>query len=441
MKQKLTITLSIILAATILFFACKEEELPKITSINKIELNITEDSISYVFAEIKCDLNQNPKFEIEQYGFCWDTVANVTIEKESNNFENLTSQSFTETIENLFPNKTYYVKAYIQNGDVIIYSNELTIQTLDARPIVTTTDISNITANSAQTGGTVTAYETLFPITQRGVCWAKTQNPTIADSLTNNGTGNGIFTSQLQSLDIRATYYVRGYAINIAGTSYGENESFTTLYGIVTDYDGNTYNTVQIGNQIWMAENLKTTNYANGTAIPLVTDNTAWVNLGDNNTDDAYCYYNNDANSQYGALYTWAAAMNSATSSSANPSGIQGACPDGWHLPSDAEWTELTDYLGGASVAGDKMKEIGTTHWISPNTGATNESGFTALPGGYRSSSGGSFGYAGGGGYWWSSTEYNSTSAYFRDLDYDYAGVGRFGTSKSFGFSVRCIKD
>ena len=122
------------------------------------------------------------------------------------------------------------------------------------------------------------------------------------------------------------------------------------------DYDTNDYTSVTIGNQVWMAENLKATHYPNGTAIPYVTDNTAWGNLGDNNTDDAYCYYNNNAGGEagtYGALYTWAAAMgDNAVSSSTNPSGVQGACPAGWHLPSDAEWTELTDYLGGTSVAG-----------------------------------------------------------------------------------------
>ena len=222
-----------IISLFIIFQACKDEELPKITSINKIELTLTEDSTSYVFAQLKCDLNQNPKFEIEQHGFCWDTTSNVNIEKQSSDFGSILDiRSFTENIENLLPNKTYYVKAYIQNGNVIIYSNELTIHTLDARPVVTTDNIINITGNSAESGGTTTAYETLFPVTQRGVCWAKTQNPTIADSLTINGTGNGSFTSQLQKLDIGATYYLRAYAINSEGISYGEEKNFTTLDGI-----------------------------------------------------------------------------------------------------------------------------------------------------------------------------------------------------------------
>ena len=232
MKQKIAIALSFTLIIIIFFWACKDEELPEITISSKIELIITEDSTSYVFSEITCALNLQPKFTIEQHGFCWDTIASVNIEKESNSFENLTTQSFTETIENLQPNKTYYVKAYIQNGDVIIYSNELTIQTIDARPIVTTNDISNILANSVECGGIAEAYEALFSITQRGVCWAKTQNPTITDSLTINGTGNGIYTSQMQYLDIGVKYYARAYAINSAGIGYGEEKSFSTLDGV-----------------------------------------------------------------------------------------------------------------------------------------------------------------------------------------------------------------
>jgi len=133
----------------------------------------------------------------------------------------------------------------------------------------------------------------------------------------------------------------------------------------VTDYDGNTYRTVKIGNQIWMAENLKSTHYSNGSPIE-------------------YFDYNNDAANAttYGRLYSWRAVMNGAASSTNNPSGVKGIAPDGWHVPSKAEWQQLADYLGGISIAGGKMKETGNTHWIAPNTGATNESQFAALPAG-----------------------------------------------------------
>ena len=182
--------------------------------------------------------------------------------------------------------------------------------------------------------------------------------------------------------------------------------------------DGRTYNTVTIGSQTWMAENLN-----------IYTPAGSW-------------YYDNDSasySSVYGRLYDWATVIDVGTSSSANPSGVQGLCPSGWHLPSHAEWTELTDYLGGESVAGGKLKETGTT-WGSPNTGATNESGFSALPGGYRKSDGSFYStvYLGG---WWSATENTTSGAWYRRLYYSSAVVESSSTFKGYGFSVRCVMD
>lgn len=207
----------------------------------------------------------------------------------------------------------------------------------------------------------------------------------------------------------------------------------------VTDIDGNTYNTVLIGDQCWMQENLKVTHYPNGNAIPYITSNSAWGALGDNNTDDAYCYYDNNTNSEYGALYSYAAAI--ADSWERDNSHEQGICPNGWHLPTDPEWTVLTDYLGGSIVAGGKMKESGTLHWNSPNTGTTNESVFTALPGGDRNDDSGTFSSAGNTGYWWSAAESSSYYAWYRSLFYSSAYVRRFSGNKSGGFSVRCTRD
>jgi len=156
------------------------------------------------------------------------------------------------------------------------------------------------------------------------------------------------------------------------GTAYGTQVSFTTLMsGQFSDIDGNVYNTITIGTQIWMKENLKTTKYNDGSSIPLVTDNTAWINL----STPGYCWYNNDAatyKSAYGAMYNWY---------TVNTGKI---CPPNWHVPTDTQWETLITYLGGKIIAGGKMKETGTAHWTSPNIGATNETGFTALPGGYR---------------------------------------------------------
>ena len=212
-------------------------------------------------------------------------------------------------------------------------------------------------------------------------------------------------------------------------------------YSFVTDIDGNTYRTIQIGNQVWMAENLKTTHYADGRSIPLVTDNTAWGNLGDNGTDDAYSFYNNDANSQFGALYTWAAAMgDDAVSSSSNPSGLQGACPDDWHLPSDAEWAELVNFIAADGYSGHEGTALkSTSGWNSDGNG-TDIYGFNGLPGGYRHSDASFYG-AGDYGNWWSSTEYNTDSTYCRSLHSIYHDLYQYKRNKSNGFSIRCVKD
>jgi uncharacterized protein (TIGR02145 family) len=206
----------------------------------------------------------------------------------------------------------------------------------------------------------------------------------------------------------------------------------------VTDIDGNIYNTITIGTQVWMAENLKTTKYNDGTALSNVTDNTAWSAL----TTGAYSEYNNTPGNSttYGRLYNWYAVDNNATTKVASNGG-KNVCPTDWHVPDDAEWTTLTTFLGGEAVAGGKLKETGTTHWTSPNTGATNETGFTALPGGYRDL-GGHYYNIGRIGFWWSSTEYSATYAWLRLIYGDYAVVdsSRY-YEKPVGFSVRCIKD
>ena len=196
---------------------------------------------------------------------------------------------------------------------------------------------------------------------------------------------------------------------------------------IISDIDGNQYRTVSIGDQEWMAENLRTTKYRNGDTIPNVTNNTDWGNLG----SGAYCWYNNDDSNEqpYGKLYNWYAVGDA-----------RGLCPAGWHVPSDIEWTTLTDFLGGQSGAGGPMKEAGTVHWFSPNTGATNESGFTGLPGGYRNSGGASLAL-GSYGYWWSETESSNTFARFRSLEYKTVNVDRSSFVKKFGISVRCVRE
>jgi uncharacterized protein (TIGR02145 family) len=197
----------------------------------------------------------------------------------------------------------------------------------------------------------------------------------------------------------------------------------------VTDIDGNIYNIITIGTQVWVAENLKTTKYNDGTQIPNVTSKSQWDNL----TTDAFCWYNNDASANkatYGALYNWF---------TVNTGKL---CPTGWHVPTNTEWATLTDFLGDESSAGGKLKEAGTAHWVNPNTDATDQYGFTALPGGDRyPASGFEFYGIGEYGAWWSSTEYSASHAHYRETYNNGGSLYAEYTNKKFGFSVRCIKD
>lgn len=199
-------------------------------------------------------------------------------------------------------------------------------------------------------------------------------------------------------------------------------------YGTMTDQDGNVYKTVTIGTQTWMAENLRTTKYNDGTSIPYVTKDDELSSL----STGAYWNYDNTSNTDtiatYGRFYNWYAVNTGKLA------------PKGWRVPTDADWTQLTTYLGGESVAGDKLKEVGTAHWISPNTGATNETGFTALPGGF-SGNYLSFNYIGYYGYWWSSTEGEASKAWSRWIHYNLSYVSKIYGLKERGFSVRCLRD
>ena len=217
-------------------------------------------------------------------------------------------------------------------------------------------------------------------------------------------------------------------------------EDIFTCGDILTDIDGNEYETVLIGNQCWTKTNMRAFHYSDGTEIPIIADETDWSNLGSN--DRARCFYNNyvTGGNTYGVLYNFAAATNDEIYDSTSV--VQGICPTGWHVPSTFEYNTLIDSLGGEAVAGGKMKEIGTTHWVDPNTGADNSSEFTALPGGFRLFNG-TFHYLGEIATFWSSTEdpTNSAYAYYMTLHNDdsNANINNFHYFKKNGMSVRCI--
>jgi len=408
-------------------------------------------AISYTSATSGGNVTGEGGDPILSRGICWNTSPNPTT-TNSKTIENGTTGIFTSYLTSLTPNMLYYVRAYASNRVGIGYGNQVSFTTSSLRlATLTTTEVSSIASIYAVSGGTLT--DDGGGIDKIGICWSLSGNPTIADNSTIQYLYEpGSFTSDLTGLSANTTYYVRAYATNSSGTVYGNQVSFTTtagqiifnpglIYGTVSDIDGNVYQTIQIGTQTWMTEDLKTTRYSDGTAIQLTSGDGAWDTL--TTKSKSYCYYNDNMNStsSFGALYTWAASMNGAASSTGSPSGVQGVCPTGWHLPSDAEWTALTTYLGGINIAGGKMKEAGNSHWYMPNAGATNESGFTALPGGSRFGYGLSYGNAFF-SYWWSSTEYSSDNAWIIGLSTFGEETGKyFGYEKKSGYSVRCVKN
>jgi len=312
---------------------------------------------------------------------------------------------------------------------------------------VTTTSVYVGSAISTSANGNVSSNGS-GNVSERGFCYSTSPGPTIANDTARAGSGSGDFQRLLEGLSIATTYYVKAYAIKNGTVYYGNELSFATLslglptasVGTVTDFDGNIYNTITYGSQVWMVENLKTTHFRDGAAVQNVTDNAPWSSDA-TGTTPAYCDYNNNpANSTvYGRLYNLFAMKDS-----------RGIAPAGWHVPNFAEWNTLFNYLGGAGIAGGRMKEAGLTHWLTPNTGADNSSGFTALGSGDRAwTANGTFCCLQSRGSFWSSTSsYSSGSFAFLNvvyLNYNSAShsmtLGSIGGGQNFGFAIRCVKD
>lgn len=343
----------------------------------------------------------------------------------------------------LLPSTTYTYRVYSYNsvGKSLTYSNEINL-TLNF-PTIITTSISSITNSSAVSGGNISS-DGGSTVTARGICWSTNPNPTIALSTkTIDGSGTGIFSSNITGLSYQTTYYVRAYATNSIGTAYGNELSFTSPP--LTDIEGNTYNSVTICDKTWMASNLTVSKYTDGTIIPQVTSPTQWASL----TTGAWCYYGGDPINgvTYGKLYNWYAVMGiHNAASAANPALRKQLAPVGWHIPTETEWTQLTNCLGGPTVAGGKMKATGTIQagtglWQTPNNNATNESGYSGLPGGKRDYDGAFIDDISRYGMWWSSTPYGSTGAYYRGLSYSSGSFSGSANYNVVGYSVRCVKD
>jgi uncharacterized protein (TIGR02145 family) len=365
-------------------------------------------------------------------GICWSTTPGPTI----NNSKVLAGTGmgvFTGVLSGLQPGIIYYVRAFGENSLGVSYGAQISFQTTGI-PLISSTEISNITASGVVCTVNIT-NDGGAAISSRGICWSTSTNPTINDSKTIEGSGVGIFSSTISGLKPSTIYYLKAYATNIYGTIYGQELTFSTTTAPkftagegVIDIDNNSYRTVIIGGVEWMAENLKVSKYNDGSLIYNANSlsDVQWSDLASSAVTD---YNKIESNSsQFGKLYNWYAVNDS-----------RKICPSGWHVATDAEWTELSNLAGGENIAGGKLKEIGVSNWSTPNVGATDEYTFKILPSGWRER----FGYFGLGSLamFWTGSVSSTMSFWRREVANSNTIIKRVSTSQDAGFSVRCVKD
>lgn len=370
-------------------------------------------------------------------GVCWSTAQNPTIAASKTN-DGTGLGSFTSSITGLNSGTQYYVRAYATNSVGTAYGPQVSFSTTGSPASLptlgTTVAATNVTYSGATTGGSVTS-DGGAAVTARGVCWSISANPVLgANNFTQDQTGTGSFTSTITGLSDNTTYFVRSYATNSAGTSYGSQISFTTPSqplstpgNGVKDYDGNNYTTVIINGKEWMAANLKVTRYQNGETIYSGTGS---------NTSPKVVAYNGTTAAVYGLLYNGYAVQDS-----------RNICPAGWYVPSLAEWKNMLNYVQlktGKNAAG-QLKSTSSV-WNSPNTGATNAVGFNALPGGYRAKT--TTNCSQGDGFYTTADLGNTGGFYSNDLggidllfNSDNATIYDVNTIYNCSYlSVRCVK-
>jgi uncharacterized protein (TIGR02145 family) len=395
-------------------------------------------------ATLNGSVNANYLSTVVTFEYGTTTSYGSTITATQSPVTGNTSTSVSADITGLTAGSIYHYRISAVNSLGTTNSNDITFTTLGQIPTVSTLSATNITTVAAQLNGSVNANALSSVVTfeygtttSYGNTVTATQSPVTGNSITN-------VSINISGLTAGMTYHFRIKAANSFGTTYGSDVTFTTAAsGTVTDVDGNIYNTITIGTQVWMKENLKTTKYRNGDSIGTTTPATLDIS-GESTPKYQWAYDGNESNvATYGRLYTWYAITDS-----------RNVCPSGWHVPTDAEWTTLFNYLTnngygyGGSGSNIAKSMAATSGWTTNTTAGTvgndqasnNSSGFSALPGGYRLLNG-AYDLIGGFGYWWSSTEYDSTVAWNRFMTYNYSDVLRNYPNKQSGFSVRCLRD
>jgi uncharacterized protein (TIGR02145 family) len=409
------------------FQGCSKYESVTIPELSTYDVTDITDSSATCGGKIISDKGT----PILMKGVCWSEESKPTT-LNFNTQDGDGNDSFTSLLTKLKPSTKYYIRAYATNKIGTGYGNEVQFTTSTTTPIIKTEEIFEISYTYAKCKSNLIS-DGGFPIISKGICWSTSDNPTINDSKTIESTTIGEFTSILTNLKANTTYYIRSYATNSLGINYGNSLSFTTKTAqIIHDIDGNSYQAIQIGTQFWLDENLKVTHYSNGDSIPFITDNTGWKNAA----AGAYCYYDNTSSNgnMYGALYNWFTVED-----------VRNLCPTGWHVPNETDWSVLIDFLSGKNISGGKLKITLTEpeaepRWDSPNTGATNESGFSGLPSGFRDHNGNFLG-KGKYVYFWYAEAFNPDQSNYKILSYNNSIFDVAHQKKSYGASVRCVKD
>jgi uncharacterized protein (TIGR02145 family) len=400
------------------------------TTLGQVPSVATLDASNLSVSTAKLNGSVNPNYLRSAIHFEWGTTYGYgnTITPVLDSVNGSTTVNVSADLSGLTEGTKYCFRIVATNSLGTTNGIGFTFTT-QAKPQITTKDISGITTTSALSGGNIT-NDFGSHVTESGICWSTSHSPTTSDNKVLNSSGAANFSAPIASLTPNSTYYLRAYAINGVGTGYGKELILKTYTGTISDIDGNQYHTVTIGTQLWMAENLKTTKYQNGALIGTTTP--AQLNITGESTPKYQWAAGADENNvaTYGRYYTWYAITDA-----------RNVCPLGWHIPTTAEWNILSSYLGPDSIVGSKLKEAGLLHFSSLNSDATNESGFTALPAGYRNQEG----YYGGiyeqTGFW-TFTQFSSTEAYSVNVDAGSPYIGRYSHfTLNFGFSVRCTKD
>ena len=418
--------LTLFMAAMITVTGCHKRLIHETTPVVVTD---SASSITKISAVVGGNISDNGGQKITDRGIYFSNNGSPT--DKSNKVSSGTGiGKFTLKLTGLKLNTKYYYMAYATNSNGTNYGQVLTFTTNDREAQVDILGYSNLGLNSIKIQTKITPYGST--IKEYGVCFGISTNPTPNNGKVISKNHSGEITIPINDLKANTKYYVRAYAITAKDTTLYSPALKIWTYAL-KDYDGNYYHAVKIGDQTFTVENLKVTHYRNGDPITNITGNTDWSKA----TTGAYCYYNNDTalGHVYGALYNWYALK--------DPRGL---VPQGWHVPTFDEWETLGLYVGGTSVhGGEKLKEAGTKHWKAPNTGATNSTGFTALPGGARGDAEndglGVFIALKEDTYFWSSSSFNGGGAIVQLFyDYDWMNIGGI-VSYNSGLSIRLVKN